>query len=50
MLIVTGAKSQYVLLRDGTEPVMAKTSEDYRGVVNVPPRLHDDDDLDMFSR
>jgi len=50
MLIVTGAKSQYVLLRDGTEPVMSKTSEDYRGVVNVPPRFHDDDDLDMFSR
>jgi len=50
MLIVTGAKSQYVLLRDGTEPVISKTSEDYRGVVNVPPRFHDDDDLDMFSR
>lgn len=50
LLIVTGARSQYVLLRDGTEPVIARTGEDYRGRVNVPPSIHSDDDLAMFVR
>ncbi|MEM4232491.1 MAG: cell division protein FtsZ, partial [Thermoplasmata archaeon] len=39
LVIVTGARSQYVLLRDGTEPVISRTGEDYRGMVNVPPTL-----------
>ena len=50
LLIVTGARSQYVLLRDGTDPVVSRTSEDYRGDVNVPPQIHQDDDLSMFVR
>jgi hypothetical protein len=50
LLIVTGARSQYVLLRDGTEPVMQRTSEDYRGTVNVPPRIQSDEDAAYFIR
>ncbi len=50
LIIVTGARSQYVLLRDGTEPVIARTSEDYRGGVNLPPNIHNDKDLAMFVR
>lgn len=50
LLIVTGARSQYVLLRDGTEPVIARTGEDYQGRVNVPPSIQGDDDLAMFVR
>ena len=50
LLIVTGARSQYVLLRDGTEPIVSRTSEDYRGNVNVPPKIFKDDDLSMFVR
>ena len=50
LLIVTGARSQYVLLRDGTEPMISRTSEDYRGNVNVPPSIHQDEDLSMFVR
>jgi cell division protein FtsZ len=50
LLIVTGARSQYVLLRDGTEPMISRTSEDYRGNVNVPPNIHQDEDLSMFVR
>ncbi|MGD9962625.1 MAG: cell division protein FtsZ [Thermoplasmata archaeon] len=50
LLIATGARSQYVLLRDGTEPVMQKTSQDYRGSVNVPSRIHPDDDASFFAR
>jgi cell division protein FtsZ len=50
LLIVTGARSQYVLLRDGTDPVIARTTEDYKGLVNVPPRIHQDEDLSMFVR
>ena len=50
LLIVTGARSQYVLLRDGTEPMISRTSEDYRGNVNVPPHIHQDEDLSMFVR
>jgi len=50
LLIVTGARSQYVLLRDGADPVIARTSEDYRGSVNVPPSIHGDEDLAMFVR
>src|SRR5512136_771765 len=45
LLIVTGAKSQYVLLRDGPEPVLARTTEDFQGNVNLPPQLHSDEDL-----
>jgi cell division protein FtsZ len=50
LLIVTGARSQYVLLRDGTEPVMSRTSEDYRGNVNIPQTIASDEDLKMFVR
>lgn len=50
LLIVTGARSQYVLLRDGTEPVMQRTSEDYRGSVNVPSRIRTDEDTSFFVR
>ena len=50
LLIVTGARSQYVLLRDGTEPVMRRTTEDYRGSVNVPSRIHPDEDESFFVR
>jgi len=50
LLIVTGARSQYVLMRNGEDPVMERTSEDYRGQVNVPPNIHQDADLSMFVR
>jgi cell division protein FtsZ len=50
LLIVTGARSQYILMHDGEDPVMAPTQQDYRGYVNVPPELHEDKDLSMFVR
>jgi cell division protein FtsZ len=50
LLIVTGARSQYVMVRDGAQPVIEKTSEDYRGFVNIPPSIHQDADLSMFVR
>lgn len=50
MLIVTGARSQYVMLRDGDVPVIERTAEDYRGNVNVPPSIHQDEDLGLFVR
>src|SRR5512136_154357 len=50
LLIVTGARSQYVLLRDGPEPVLARTTEDFQGNVNLPPQLHSDEELTMFVR
>ncbi len=50
LLIATGARSQYVLLRDGTEPVMHRTHEDYRGSVNVPSEVHADEDTSFFVR
>jgi cell division protein FtsZ len=50
LLIVTGARSQYVLLRDGTEPVVSRIGEDYHGRVNVPPTIARDDELAMFVR
>lgn len=50
LLIVTGARSQYVLLRDGTEPVIRRTGEDYRGAVNVPSHIHQDEDVSYFVR
>jgi cell division protein FtsZ len=50
LLIVTGARSQYVLLRDGPDPVIERTSEDYKGYINVPPQIHQDEDLSMFVR
>jgi hypothetical protein len=50
MLIVTGARSQYVMLRDGDAPIVERTSEDYRGDVNVPPSIHRDEDLGLFVR
>jgi len=50
LLIITGARSQYVLLRDGSEPVVTRTSEDYRGKVNVPPSIYRDEDTSMFVR
>ncbi len=50
LLIITGARSQYVLLKDGTEPVISRTGEDYRGNVNIPQTIATDDDLKMFVR
>jgi len=50
LLIVTGARSQYIMMREGEEQVMAPTQQDYRGYVNVPPELHEDKDLSMFVR
>ncbi len=50
MLIVTGARSQYVMLRDGDNPIIERTAEDYRGNVNVPPSIHQDEDLGLFVR
>ena len=50
LLIITGARSQYVLLRDGSEPLVTRTSEDYRGKVNVPPSIYRDEDTSMFVR
>jgi cell division protein FtsZ len=50
MLIVTGARSQYVMLRDGDVPTIERTGEDYRGNVNVPPSIHQDEDLGLFVR
>jgi cell division protein FtsZ len=50
LLIVTGARSQYVLLRDGEVPIIERTGEDYRGNVNVPQAVHVDEDLSMFVR
>ncbi len=50
LLIVTGARSQYVLLRDGSEPVMSRTNEDYQGNVNIPQSIVTDEDLKMFVR
>ena len=50
LLIVTGAKSQYVLLRDGNEPVLSRTTEDYQGRVNLPNQIHSDEDQSQFVR
>jgi cell division protein FtsZ len=50
LLIATGARSQYILMREGEDQVMAPTQQDYRGYVNVPPELHEDKDLSMFVR
>jgi cell division protein FtsZ len=50
LLIVTGAKSQYVLLRDGNEPVLSRTTEDYQGRVNLPDHIHSDVDQSQFVR
>lgn len=50
LLIITGARSQYVLLRDGPDPVISRTSEDYRGHVNIPQSIATDEDLKMFVR
>jgi hypothetical protein len=50
LLIITGARSQYVLLRDGSDPVVSRTGEDYRGHVNIPQSIAGDEDLKMFVR
>ena len=50
LLIVTGAQSKYVLVRDGEDAAMMPTCEDYKGVINVPSDLHDDEDLSKFVR
>jgi len=50
LLIATGARSQYILMREGEDQVMAPTQQDYQGYVNVPPELHEDKDLSMFVR
>ncbi len=50
LIIVTGAQSKYVLMRDGENPVMSPTCEDYRGVLNIPSGDDADDDSSMFVR
>ena len=50
LIIVTGAQSKYVLMKDGEDPVMSPTCEDYRGVLNVPSSGEGDDDAMMFVR
>lgn len=50
LLIATGARSQYVLLREGSDSVMAPATQDYKGRMNLPPQLSDDDDLSVFVR
>ncbi len=52
LIIVTGAQSKYVLVREGEDPVMYPTCSDYRGKLNIPPssREGDDDDASMFVR
>ena len=50
LLIVTGAQSKYVLVRDGVDAAMMPTCEDYKGVINVPSDLHDDEDFSKFVR
>ena len=50
LIIVTGAQSKYVLMRDGEDPVMSPTCEDYRGVLNLPSGDDGDDDSSMFVR
>lgn len=51
LIIVTGAQSKYVLLREGEDPVMYPTGVDYRGVLNIPSsRQDEDEDRSMFTR
>lgn len=50
LIIVTGAQSKYVLLREGEDPVMYPTNVDYRGKLNIPHSPQDDDDSSMFTR
>ncbi|MBU1158413.1 MAG: cell division protein FtsZ [Candidatus Thermoplasmatota archaeon] len=50
LLIATGAKSQYVLRRDGEDAVMQSAGQDYRGEINLPPDIRSDEDLAMFVR
>ena len=52
LIIVTGAQSKYVLVREGEDPVMYPTSSDYRGVLNIPSAGNNapDDDESMFTR
>jgi len=50
LLIATGARSQYVLLREGPDSVMAPATQDYKGRMNLPPQLSNDDDLSIFVR
>jgi hypothetical protein len=38
------------MLRDGDVPIIERTVEDYRGNVNVPPSIHQDEDLGLFVR
>lgn len=50
LLIVTGARSQYILVREGTEPAMRRTGQDYRGSVNTPSSIQTDEDMPAFVR
>ncbi|MDH3364677.1 MAG: cell division protein FtsZ [Thermoplasmata archaeon] len=50
LIIVTGAQSKYILMRNGENPVMSPTCEDYRGVLNIPSGDDGDDDSSMFAR
>ncbi|UCE92380.1 MAG: cell division protein FtsZ [Methanobacteriota archaeon] len=51
LIIVTGAQSKYVLLREGEDPVMYPTNVDYRGRLNIPSsQTGEDEDSSMFIR
>ncbi len=50
LLIVTGAQSKYVLVRNGEDAAMMPTCEDYKGVINVPSDRHDDEDFSKYVR
>ncbi len=50
LLIATGARSQYVLMRGDTGVVSTQLHEDYRGSLNLPLSVCPDEDLSMFVR
>jgi cell division protein FtsZ len=50
LLIITGAQSKYVLVRRGEDTTMMPTCSDYRGVINVPSAVAEDEDTSMFVR
>lgn len=50
LLIITGAQSKYVIVRQGEDTAMMPTCEDYRGVINLPSNLREDEDTSMFVR
>jgi cell division protein FtsZ len=50
LLVATGARSQYVLMRGDAGVVSTQLHEDYRGSLNLPPNVCPDEDLSMFVR